>query len=298
MGSSQSKHHHHHHHHHHHDGNNAAQQSQIQPQPQPQPIFSQVKMPEINIKSELLKEEHIRLISKYLPDNTYRDTWKLLFSSPKDGHSFNRFCHHATDKGSVLILIREEGGHIFGGFCDEALKPKYPKFYGTKNNFVFTVEPKLEIFQTTGLDRNYQYLNQGSMTLFNGIGMGGIEDLFGWSIDGSFENGTSKGSPEILECGDGKARSSTYGNTCLASSPEFKVVHVEVYLLKSLELTEEQILEIEFNNRKKGKQSVLNDEGNSDKAIKSMMGHEFSVYNEDLNEDPNKIKDNKINFYP
>jgi len=251
------------------------------------------KMPNLKGESLLLNEEHVRHLARYLPNDEYRQDWSLLFSSKLNGHSFNRFCHHTTEKGSTLIIIKETGGNIFGAFADEAWKTRYPKFYGNDHNFLFQIIPELKVFQCTGLDKNYQYLNEGSKTLFNGIGMGGIEELFGWCIDESFEHGYSRGSTEILENGDGKERSSTYGNTNLGSTQEFHIEYVESWLLKPLVLTEEQLLEIEYNNRKKSNKpsgSVLKSEGNADKAIKGMMGHEFSVFDEDLHPEANKRK--------
>eukprot|EP01132_Coremiostelium_polycephalum_P004618 gene4618-5769_t len=269
--------------------NHSHNNQQQQQQQQQQPIVSittpssstttttnvQVKLPKlVGGKTEVLNEEYIKSISRYLPSNEYRDEWRLLFSSTANGHSFNRFVHHIADKGSTLIIIKEEGGHIFGGFTEEMWKFKYPKFYGNV--------PEIHIYQPTGLDKNFQYLNEGTTTLFNGVGMGGIEYLFGWAIEDNFEYGHSKGSPEILECGDGKDRSSTYGNLNLGSTKEFKVEYVEVWLLKERVLTEDEILEREY--KKKKAKSILDDEDNADKMIKGMMGHEFSVYNEDIKE--------------
>ncbi|KAN0019172.1 hypothetical protein ACTFIU_002374 [Dictyostelium citrinum] len=299
MGSSSSK--NHHHRHHCHDDKNTEEKKETNNNDDNNNNKNQfyVKVPELTEKSKLLNEEHIRWISRYLPDDSYRDTWKLLFSSSRDGHSFNRFQHHSTEKGSIIVIIKEEGeeGHIFGGFCDENLKIKYPKFYGDKNNFVFTLKPEIEIFRSTGLDQCFQYFNADSKTLFNGFAMGG-ELLYAFSIDHLMENGESKGSDEILSNGDGKPRASTYGNTMLSSQPEYRIEYVEVYGCKDLELTEEQILNIQYQNRNKkgingaGQKSVLRDEDNADKVIKGMMGdHEFTNYHEDLNE---ANKDKKI----
>ncbi|KAM9970635.1 hypothetical protein ACTFIW_008585 [Dictyostelium discoideum] len=296
MGPSSSK----HHHHHNHNNNNQTNIEQQEKNEINNKNQFYVKVPELTEKSKLLNDEHIRWISRYLPDDSYRETWRLLFSSSRDGHSFNRFQHHSTEKGSIIVIIKEEGeeGHIFGGFCDENLKIKYPKFYGNKNNFVFTLKPEIEIFRSTGLDQCFQYFNADSKTLFNGFAMGG-ELLYAFSIDHLMENGESKGSDEILSNGDGKPRASTYGNTMLSSQAEYKIEYVEVYGCKDLELTEDQILNIQYQNRNKkggitgaGQKSVLRDEDNADKVIKGMMGdHEFTNYHEDINE---ANKDKKI----
>ncbi|EFA76607.1 hypothetical protein PPL_09912 [Heterostelium album PN500] len=276
MGNKESKANHesttHHHHHHHHnqqsvlsdhnnnhnvninDNNNVnIKENQAKQQQQQQP--TSIKKPILNTESSVLNEESISYLSKYLPGDDYRGEWQLLFSSTRNGHSYNRFCTHVTDKGSTIVIIKDDGGHIFGGFADEVWKTKFPKFYGNERCFVFSINPKLEVYRPTGIDRNFQYLNEGTTTLYNGVGMGGVQYLFGWSIDETFDYGESKGSE------DGETeKSSTFGNPSLSHTKDFKCVYVEVWMVKERVLTQEEIEERayqEARKKKKAGRSVL-----------------------------------------
>lgn len=40
-------------------------------------------------------------------------------------------------------------------------------------SFVFSIAPKRAVHHSTGYNDHYQYLNKGTETLFNGVGMGG-----------------------------------------------------------------------------------------------------------------------------
>ncbi|KYQ94375.1 hypothetical protein DLAC_04673 [Tieghemostelium lacteum] len=243
-------------------------------------IDEDLPIPKLDASSKLLNDQYIKVINSYLPNDDFRKTWKLLFSSTRDGHSFNRFVHHVADKGSTIVLVKEEGdkGHIFGGFAMEPWKPKYPKFYGTEKGFVFRLHPEIEVYRPTGADVNFQYLNTLSKTLYNGIGMGGVPYLFGWVIDESFDQGHSKGTrDEDIE--GGEEISSTFGNPPLASSSEFNVEYVECWQVKEDIVPDDDLLD-DIVNKKKGK-SVLSTEENADKVIKSLLGHEFTHYNED-----------------
>jgi len=216
----------------------------------------------------LTSEEVIRFLSDGLPPSRdYRKQWKLLYSSPKHGKSFNRFCFHATAHGSTLIFIRDRGGAIFGGFADHMWRDKYPKFYGEGSSFVFSLRSSHsdnnKIYRATGLNDHYQWLNQGALTLFNGVGMGGQENFFAWCIDDSFDNGKCRGEPNT-----------TFGCPILSSAADWEVDTVEVWEVKETEhmtYEQEKLLKKKNNNK-----SVLEDDDNADKVITGFMGHEFS----------------------
>ncbi|GAM23250.1 hypothetical protein SAMD00019534_064250, partial [Acytostelium subglobosum LB1] len=247
------------------------------------------RTPKLNAPSTLLNDENIAKLSSNLPSDEYRTEWSLLYSSTKNGHSFNRLCSHITEKGSTLILIKDDGGHVFGGFADEVWKTKFPKFYGNERSFVFRLQPTIDVFRASGIDRNFQYLNEGTTTLYNGIGMGGIQHLFGWVIDDTFDCGHSKVSEDDDESGHGK--SSTFGNPSLSHSKEFKCVYVEVWMVKERVLTEEEMEERaqqEARRKKRAGKSVLDAEGNADKVIAGYMGHNFSNFNEDIKQEAPK----------
>lgn len=216
----------------------------------------------------LTNDDVVRFLADALPSREYRRKWKLLYSSPKHGKSFNRFCFHITGQGSTIILIRDSGGAMFGGFADHMWRDKYPKFYGEGSSFVFSLRgshgsENKKAYRVTGLNDHYQWLNQGTMTLFNGVGMGGQEHFFAWSIDDNFDTGKCRGEPNT-----------TFGSPILSSTPDWDVDLVEVWEVKESEtITYEQE---KLLKKKSNTKSVLEDDDNADKVITGMMGHEFS----------------------
>lgn len=75
----------------------------------------------------------------------------------------------------------------------------------------------MEIYQTTGLNENYQYLNTGTQSLINGIGFGGQMEYFGLFLNTDL-------------CGrcDAEPRSTTYNNPVLSCKKEFTVKSLEI----------------------------------------------------------------------
>jgi len=141
-------------------------------------------------------------------------------------------------------------------------RDKYPKFYGEGSSFVFSLGDK-KVYRPTGLNDHYQWLNQATKTLFNGVAMGGQENFFAWSIDESFDHGQCRGEPNT-----------TFGCPILSSTPDWDVDCVEVWEVKQLEtLTYEQEKMLEKKNKTK---SILEEDDNADRVITGMMGHEFS----------------------
>eukprot|EP01113_Clastostelium_recurvatum_P015975 TRINITY_DN1903_c0_g1_i1.p1 TRINITY_DN1903_c0_g1~~TRINITY_DN1903_c0_g1_i1.p1 ORF type:complete len:313 (+),score=65.16 TRINITY_DN1903_c0_g1_i1:17-955(+) len=215
---------------------------------------------------------NVEFLSKYLPDDS-KKKWTLLFSSIKHGQSYNRFLHHVTGYGPTIVIIRDDGGHVFGGYVSETWREAYPKFYGTSSSFVFQLKPDKIVHRPTGYNQNFQYINQKTETLFNGVGMGGQQDFFCWGIAADFEHGQSKGSPNT-----------TFGCQPLGHSTEWMVDSVEVWeVMEPSALSEEQET---IRNRKGGvTKSVLHSEDNPDKVITSMLGHEFSAHGVDILEE-------------
>lgn len=231
--------------------------------PEPEPEVPQLKpvfhKPVLDQPSELLDDASIEFLCPYLPTD-HKKNWTRLFNSNQQGKSFNRFCYHVVGCGPNLVIIKDSGGAIFGGFCD-SWRDKNPKFYGQPNSFVFTLAPERTIYRATGRNDHYQYLNWGTQTLFNGVGQGGDQDYFAWGMYDDLDRGQSRGKPNV-----------TYNNPVLASKTDFDVDIVEVWELHDPPDT----YEFEKIRKKKNKKSVLEDEDNADKVIANLNGHTFS----------------------
>ncbi len=81
------------------------------------------------------------------------------------------------NKGPTLMIVWEKhnddsGDHVFGAFASESWKIG-PKFYGSPQNFLFSLRPRSYLYESTTFNTNYQYMNVKAKTLPNGVGFGG-----------------------------------------------------------------------------------------------------------------------------
>ncbi|WVZ62917.1 hypothetical protein U9M48_012608 [Paspalum notatum var. saurae] len=112
-------------------------------------------------------------------------------------------------QGPCLLIVGDMQGAVFGGLLNSPLRPtEKRKYQGTNQTFVFTTrygEPRL--FRPTGANRFY-YLCLNDALAFGGGGS------FALCVDEDLLRGSS-GSCD------------TFGNSCLAYSPEFELKNVE-----------------------------------------------------------------------
>ncbi|CAG8476565.1 12282_t:CDS:2 [Funneliformis mosseae] len=180
--------------------------------------------------SQLLTPSDYYVLNSHLPPDCRVTTHTLLFSSVRDGDSWSTFINSILYQGSTYIIIKDKDGYIFGGFTYEDWELK-PKWYGNGKNFLFSIKPKLRLYPSTGYNDHYQYLNYGTKTLPNGLGMGGQFDFCGLWINSDIINGHSKATP----------LSSTYSSAQLSKKQEFKVDEIEVWLVKPTEKDPDEI---------------------------------------------------------
>jgi len=158
----------------------------------------------------------IMFLNSALPEEL-RKEWRFLFSSRIHGESFSSLLGTIVDKGPSIIVIKDQNGHIFGGFASTSWAVS-PKFTGTDKSFIFMLSPEMIIYQSTGFNNHFQYLNIQQQTFPNGLGMGGQLDYFGFWIDAEY--GRGKSSPTCT----------TYGSRkCLSVEPEFLIDRLEVW---------------------------------------------------------------------
>ncbi|RHZ79818.1 hypothetical protein Glove_140g112 [Diversispora epigaea] len=171
--------------------------------------------------SRLLSPADYYMLNSNLPPDCRTTIHTLLFSSARDGESWHAFINSLLYKGSTVLIIKDKNGYIFGGFSYEDWELN-PKFYGDQKNFLFSSKPKLRFYPVSGYNDNFQYLNFGTKTLPNGLGMGGQFDYCGLWIDSDFNHGHSKAAP----------LSTTYNNPLLSKKENFQIEEVEVWLVK------------------------------------------------------------------
>lgn len=139
-----------------------------------------------------------------------RHLWRPIYNTDIHGESFSKFTGCITNQGPSVIVVWDDQGNVFGGFATDSWKLG-PKFYGKPETFLFHLHPKMNIYDTTPFNTNYQYFNLKQKTMPNGLGMGGQLEYFGFWIDSEF--GIVKTSPTCstyhsaqLGQGDGKIK--------------------------------------------------------------------------------------------
>ena len=78
--------------------------------------------------SELLDHAALMMLNGALPYE-HRGFLYPLFSSRHHGESFSTLCRQILDRGPTLLVLRDKGGNIFGGFASESWKFN-PQFTG------------------------------------------------------------------------------------------------------------------------------------------------------------------------
>ncbi|GCB67923.1 MTOR-associated protein MEAK7 isoform X1 [Scyliorhinus torazame] len=156
-------------------------------------------------------------LNTYLPSE-HQNQWQMLYSSQFHGESFTRFCSLILRKGPSLLVIKDSDGYVFGGYASHSWDAR-PQFQGDSKCFLFTLQPKLGIYNCTGYNDHYMYLNHGQQTMPNGLGMGGQFHYFGLWVDGDYGGGHSKAKP----------RCTTYNSPQLSAQEHFVIDSMELW---------------------------------------------------------------------
>ncbi|XP_078527208.1 MTOR-associated protein MEAK7 isoform X2 [Lissotriton helveticus] len=159
----------------------------------------------------------VMFINSHLPQEAQR-RWQPYFSTRAHGESFSQLCAQIIGRGPTILIVKDTGGNIFGGFASQAWEMK-PQFQGDSTCFLFSIVPRMEVYMYSGYNDHYMYLNSGQQTLPNGLGMGGQHNYFGLWIDSDFGQGHSKAKP----------RCTTYNSRQLSSTENFKIDVLEVW---------------------------------------------------------------------
>ncbi|KAF9609524.1 hypothetical protein IFM89_016885 [Coptis chinensis] len=163
-------------------------------------------------KSSFISSDLYDFLQSSLPNIVTGCQWVLLYSTLRDGISLRTLLRKSVDlPGPCLLIVGDMQGAIFGGLLEGPLKPTAKrKYQGTHQTFVFTTiygQPRL--FRATGANR-YYYLCLNDFLAFGGGGN------FALCLDEDLLQGTS-------------GPCDTFGNLCLAHSPEFELKNVELW---------------------------------------------------------------------
>jgi len=149
-------------------------------------------LPKFSLESKTSLTIHQVIFLNINLPHEMRHLWRPLFNTDVHGESFSKFTGCITNQGPTIIVIWDDQGNVFGGFATDSWKMG-PKFIGKPESFLFHLNPKMNIYDSTPFNSNYQYFNLKQKTMPNGLGMGGQLDYFGFWIDSEF--GILKTSP-------------------------------------------------------------------------------------------------------
>ncbi|XP_004497807.1 uncharacterized protein [Cicer arietinum] len=173
-----------------------------------------IKNPPINLIDDscFISHELNDFFESCLPNIVKGCKRVLLYSTLKDGISLRTLIRKSAQlNGPALLIVGDMQGAVFGGLLDCPLRPTTnPKYQGTYQTFVFTnVYGQPTIFRPTGANRYYYLCSNDSLALGGGGG-------FALYLDGDLLTGAS-------------GPCDTFGNECLAHTPEFELKNVELW---------------------------------------------------------------------
>jgi hypothetical protein len=93
----------------------------------------------------------LRQLAVWLPRRHSVAKWTMLFSTAVDGYSLQTLYRKSTDRGALLVMVRDVTGGLFGAYVAHTLQPPTsgsnalgeaaPTFYGHGETFLFEVLP-------------------------------------------------------------------------------------------------------------------------------------------------------------
>jgi len=140
----------------------------------------------------------------------YRKNWRFLYSTISHGRSLDEMVSKISYKGPTIMVIKDTDGNMFGAHASTSWCDTEGGWVGNGECFIFSIQPKMAIFHSTGKDENFQMLSKDLLAL------GGQPGNFGLELNNDLTSGSSSGSIE------------TFHTTRLTSGPTFDIEHVEV----------------------------------------------------------------------
>ncbi|GBF95254.1 hypothetical protein Rsub_08285 [Raphidocelis subcapitata] len=172
-------------------------------------------------RDALLRPEWVWLLAPGLAPDLRRE-WRLLFSSARHGASFSTLLARLGDAAPTLLLVRDSGGHLFGGVAHAPWR-RSGAFFGDYANKLLSLLPAACTYPASGINANLQWCGTNFAELPNGLGMGGQllggAGHFGLYLDATLDAGHSR-------------PNATYASPCLSSGQAFAVDAVEVWALR------------------------------------------------------------------
>jgi len=187
------------------------------------------------VKSTMLTTLSMLILTEHLPVEA-KFEWHQLYNSLSDGESIAVMAKHIVNQGRTILIIKDKGGSVFGGFASQSWEMN-AHFRGTRECFVFSLQPHMAIFNSSGYNDHYMYFNQDQQTFPNGLGFGGQLSYFGIWLH--FDFGKGHCSPSCI----------TFSSPQLSSTADFEVESIEVWRVGPKPVVEGQEEEISVLDR-------------------------------------------------
>lgn len=141
----------------------------------------------------------------------YRANWRFLFSTESHGRSLEEMASRICYKGPTILVIKDTEGNMFGAHASTSWCNTEGGWVGNGESFIFSIQPKMAIFHSTGKDENYQMLTGDHLA------MGGKPAKFGLMLNSELSQGSSSGHVD------------TFHTVQLSADSAFNIEHVEVW---------------------------------------------------------------------
>lgn len=153
-----------------------------------------------------------------------RKEWRFLYSSQTHDKSFSGMVNRIQYQGPTLMIIKTTSDVILGAFASTSWARTNGGWTGNGDSFLFSLNPKMSIFYSTGQDENFMYLDDS-----NGLGLGGKITSFALGLDTSMDTLSYR------------EDANTFDLPPLEQGDSFDIEHIEVWGLgKQVDANEEQ----------------------------------------------------------
>merc|ERR1719318_2485280 len=152
----------------------------------------------------------------------YRKNWRFLFSTLSHARSLEEMMSKICYKGPTIIIIKDTDGNMFGAHASTSWCDTEGGWVGNGECLLFSIQPKMAIFHSTGKDENFQMLTKEHFA------MGGREGNFGLELDADLSSGRSSGDIDTFLC------------IQMTKDASFEIAHVEVWGLGPAVDTDEE----------------------------------------------------------
>jgi hypothetical protein len=173
--------------------------------------------PVLEVPSNIVTQSALLPLALYT--TACQGKWRCLYTTARDGISFNRVAHNILGYGGqTCIMIKSTTGDVFGIFSDAPWKDSN-RFYGNSNSFLFSLVPQFKILRSSATTNGaFQWLNLKSYGLPHGIGVGGTNENFRLHIPDSLEDCLVRTQCDTFERG-----------RLISSGERFEIMDLEVF---------------------------------------------------------------------